>query len=77
MVKFNPYNIIMLLYVSFTVLNLPSSPITSGEQKIICKIEGMLQETPDKKYEIEKELSLDYQNKLNYLMKSTKRKNIQ
>jgi len=62
MVQFNPYNVIMLLYVTFTALNLPKSPITSEERERARKIEVMLQEMRDERCDIEEEISLDYDN---------------
>jgi len=62
MVQFNPYNVIMLLYVTFTALNLPKSPITSKERETARKIEVMLQEMRDERCDIEEEISLDYDN---------------
>ena len=62
MVQFNPYNVIMLLYVTFTAFNLPTSPKTSEERHVTSTIESMLQEMRDKIYDMEEEESLDYQN---------------
>jgi len=52
----------MLLYVTFTALNLPTSPITSEERETARKIEVMLQEMRDERCDIEEEISLDYDN---------------
>lgn len=62
MAPFNPYNEILLLYVSFTALNIPPSPVTLEEREVKDKIECMLKETQDKLYEIEEMESLDFQN---------------
>lgn len=39
MIHFNPYNVIMLLYVTFTAFNLPQSPTTPEEVEVKEKIE--------------------------------------
>lgn len=62
MLPFNPYNVIMLLYVTFSALNLSTSPITSEEREVTLKIESMLQEMRNEGYEMEEEESLAYQN---------------
>nr|XP_012230015.1 PREDICTED: uncharacterized protein LOC105676575 [Linepithema humile] len=62
MVQLNPFNVIMLVYVTFSALNLSTSPITSKEQEMAHKIESMLKEMRDERYEMEVEESLDYEN---------------
>nr|XP_012230957.1 PREDICTED: uncharacterized protein LOC105677132 [Linepithema humile] len=62
MVQLNPFNVIMLVYVTFSALNLSTSPITSEEREMAHKIESMLKEMRDERYEMEVEESLDYEN---------------
>jgi len=52
----------MLLYVTFTALNLPASPITSEKRETARKIKVMLQEMRDERCDIEEEISLGYDN---------------
>nr|XP_012223296.1 PREDICTED: uncharacterized protein LOC105672740 [Linepithema humile] len=62
MVQLNPFNVIMLVYVTFLALNLSTSPITSEEREMAHKIESMLKEMRDERYKMEVEESLDYEN---------------
>lgn len=62
MVQLNPFNVIMLVYVTFSALNLSTSPITSEEREMAHKIESMLKEMRDERYKMEVEESLDYEN---------------
>jgi len=63
MIRFNPYNVIMLLYETFTTFNLPQSPITSEEVDVKNKIEHMLQEIKiENEFEEEEEETLDFYN---------------
>ncbi|XP_067208384.1 uncharacterized protein [Linepithema humile] len=62
MVQLNPFNVIMLVYVTFSALNLSTSPITSEEREMAHKIESMLKEMRDERYEMEVEEPLDYEN---------------
>ncbi|KAL0098919.1 hypothetical protein PUN28_020827 [Cardiocondyla obscurior] len=44
MTLFNPFNVIILLYVTFSALNLPQSPINSNERKVKETIKRILLE---------------------------------
>jgi len=61
MIQFNPYNVIMLLYITFTAFNFLQSPITSEEVHVKNKIEYMLQEIKiENEFEFEEEETLDF-----------------
>lgn len=63
MMQFNPYNVIMLLYATFTAFNFPQSPITSEEVEVKENIERMLQEIQnEKEFQLEMEETLDFYN---------------
>ncbi|XP_011867876.1 PREDICTED: uncharacterized protein LOC105562005 isoform X2 [Vollenhovia emeryi] len=60
---FNPYNVIMLLYATFTYLNFPQSPTTSEEVEVKEKIQRLLLEIQDEnQFELEEEDILDFYN---------------
>ncbi|XP_032688211.1 uncharacterized protein LOC116852209 [Odontomachus brunneus] len=61
MMSFNAWNVILLLYATFSALDLPQSPITSEEIEMKKKVEYMLKEIEnDNEFEIEEEQVLDF-----------------
>ncbi|XP_032688198.1 uncharacterized protein LOC116852201 [Odontomachus brunneus] len=61
MMSFNPWNVILLLYATFSVLDLPQSPITSEEIEVKEKVEYMLKAIGnDNEFETEEEQALDF-----------------
>lgn len=61
MMQFNPYNVVLLLSVTFTAFNFPQSPITSQEREVKEKIVHMLQEIKEEpEFELEEEETLDF-----------------
>lgn len=60
--QFNPRNVIILLFSAATFNLLPQTPYTNEEMAVKEKIENMLQQMYEDKYEIEEEDSLDFEN---------------
>ncbi|XP_071576841.1 uncharacterized protein [Temnothorax nylanderi] len=58
--KFNPYNVIMLLSATFTAFKYSPSPITSEEEKVKENIERMLLEIQNEEFYVEEEENLGF-----------------
>ncbi|XP_071577354.1 uncharacterized protein [Temnothorax nylanderi] len=58
--KFNPYNVIMLLSATFTAFNYSPSPTTSEEKKVKENIERMLLEIQNQEFYVEEEETLGF-----------------
>jgi len=60
--RFNPRNVIILLSTVFSALDFPESPITSEKLIIEEKLEDMLKEIYEDRYEIKEKKSLNFLN---------------
>ncbi|XP_071573356.1 uncharacterized protein [Temnothorax nylanderi] len=58
--KFNPYNVIMLLSATFTAFNYSPSPTTSEEEEVKENIERVLLDIQNQEFDVEEEETLGF-----------------
>ncbi|XP_071577365.1 uncharacterized protein [Temnothorax nylanderi] len=58
--KFNPYNVIMLLSATFTAFNYSPSPTTSEEEEVKENIERILLDIQNQEFDVEEEETLGF-----------------